>query len=93
MRRYRQIRRADQSRCVCYFFYDDMAMGTHITLSQLYAAAPEFSFPRGDKPANQPALSQTLVGHSIIVIRHYYQHSLVSKLYSGAFRNYTCLYR
>ena len=43
---------------------------THITLSQLNAAAPEFSFPLGDKPVSQPALSQTLVGHSVIVVRH-----------------------
>ena len=47
--------------CVCYFFYDDKAMGTHITLSQLDVAAPESSYPLGDKPVNQPALSQTLV--------------------------------
>ena len=55
---------------VCHFFYDDEAMGTHVTLSQLDAAAFEFSFPLGDRPVNQPALSQTLVGHSIIVVRH-----------------------
>ena len=52
------------------FFYDDVAMSTHITLSQLDAAAPEFSFPLGDKPVSQPALFQTLVGHSVIVVRH-----------------------
>ena len=51
--------------CVCYFFYDDKAMGTHITLNQLDAAAPESSYPLGDKPVSQSALSQTLVGHSL----------------------------
>ena len=57
--------------CVCYFFYDDNAMGTHIALTnQLDAAAPEYSFPLGDKPVSQPALSQTLVGHSVIVVHH-----------------------
>ena len=56
--------------CVCYFFYDDKAMGTHITLSQLDAAAPESSYPLGDKPVSQPVLSQTFVGHSVIVVRH-----------------------
>ena len=55
--------------CVCHFFYDDKAMGNHITLSQLDAAAPESSYPLGDKPVSQPALSQTLVGHSVIVVR------------------------
>ena len=55
--------------CVCYFFYDDKAMVTHITLSQLDAAAPESSYPLGDKPVSQSALSQTLVGHSVIVVR------------------------
>ena len=34
--------------CVCYFCYDDKAMGTRITLSQLDAAAPESSYPLGD---------------------------------------------
>ena len=43
--------------CVCYIFYDDKAMGTHITLSQL-DAAPESSHPLGDKPVSQPALSK-----------------------------------
>ena len=58
--------------CVCVydFFYDDKAMGTHITLSQLDAAAPESSYPLGDKPVSQPALSQALVEHSDIVGRH-----------------------
>ena len=56
--------------CVCViFFYDDKAMDTHITLSQLDAAAPESSYPLGDKPISQPARSQTLVGHSVIVVR------------------------
>jgi hypothetical protein len=50
-------------------FYDDKAMGTRITLSQLDAAAPESSYPLGDKPVSQPALSQILVGHSVIVVR------------------------
>ena len=45
-------------------------MGTRITLSQLDAAAPEFSFLLGDKPVNQTTLFQTLVGHSVIVVRH-----------------------
>ena len=44
-------------------------MGNHITLSQLDAAAPESSYPLGDKIVSQPALSQTLVGHSVIVVR------------------------
>ena len=54
---------------MCYFFYDDKVMGTHITLSQLDAAAPVYSYPLGDKPVSQPALSQTLVGDSVIVVR------------------------
>ena len=54
---------------MCYLFYDDKAMDTHITLSQLDAAAPESSYPLSDKPVSQPALSQTLVGHSVIVVR------------------------
>ena len=54
---------------MCYFFYNDKAMGTHITLSQLDAAAPESSYPLDDKPVSQPALSQTLVGYSVIVVR------------------------
>ena len=66
--------------CVCYFFYDDKAMVTHITLSQLDAAAPESSYPLGDKPVIQPALSQTLVGHSVIVFHRVC--SLVSKFTS-----------
>ena len=56
--------------CVCLIFYDDKAMGAHITLSQLDAAAPESSYPLGDKPVSQLALSQTLVGHSVSVVRH-----------------------
>ena len=57
---------------VCYFFNDDKAIGTRITLSQLNAAAPEFSFPLGDKPVSQPAILQTVVEHSVIVVRHVY---------------------
>jgi hypothetical protein len=41
-------------------------MGTRITVSQLHAAAPECSFPLGDQPVSQPALSQTVVGHSVM---------------------------
>ena len=56
--------------CVCViFFNDDKAMGNHITLSQLDAAAPESSYPLGDEPVSQPVLSQTLVGHSVNVVR------------------------
>ena len=55
---------------VCYFFYDDKAMSTRITLSQLDAAAPESSYPLGDKPVSQPTRVQTFVGHSVIVVRH-----------------------
>ena len=54
--------------CVCHFFYDDKAMDIHITLSQLDAAAPESSYPLGDKPVSQPARSQTLVGHSTVIV-------------------------
>ena len=54
---------------MCYFFYDDKAMGTRITLSQLDEAAPESSYTLGDKLVSQPVLSQTLVGHSVIVVR------------------------
>ena len=43
-------------------------MGTHITLSQLDAAASESSYPLGDKPVSQPALFQTLVGHSVMSV-------------------------
>ena len=66
--------------CVYYFFYDDKVMGTHITLSQLDAAAPESSYPLGDKPVSQPALSQTLVGPSVIVVRRVF--SLVGNFIS-----------
>jgi hypothetical protein len=68
--------------CVCHFFYDDKAMGNHITLSQLDAAAPESNYPLGDKPVSQPALSQTLVGHSVIVVRRVCICSLVSNFIS-----------
>ena len=71
--------------CVCViFFNDDKAIGTHITLSQMDAAAPESSYPLGDKPVSQPALSQTLVGHSVIVVRHVC--SLVSNFISRHLR-------
>ena len=70
--------------CVFYFFYDDKAMGTRITLSQLDAAAPESGYPLGDKPVSQPALFQTLVGHSVIVIRRVC--SLVSNFISRHLR-------
>ena len=66
--------------CVCYLFYDDKAMGTHITLSQLDAAAPESSYPLGDKPVSQPALSQTLVGHSVNVVRRVCRRASPSNL-------------
>ena len=56
--------------CVRYFFYDGKAMGTRITESTMDAAAPESSYPLGDKSVSQPVLSQTLVGHSVIVVRH-----------------------
>ena len=56
--------------CVCYFFYDDKAMGTHVTLKSAGCSCPRVQFSSGDKPVNQPALSQTLVGHSVIVVRH-----------------------
>ena len=62
-------------------------MGTHITLSQLDAAAPEFSYPLGDKPVSQPALSQTLVGHSVIVVHR------VCSLVSNRVRLYRATYR
>ena len=62
------------------FFNDDKDMGTHITLSQLDAAAPESRYPLGDKLVSQPALSQTLVGHSVIVVRR--DFSLVSNFIS-----------
>ena len=55
--------------CVCHFFYDDKAMGNHITLSQLDAAALVSNYPLDDEPVSQKALSQTLVGHSVIVVR------------------------
>ena len=55
--------------CVCVIFYDYKAIGNHITLSQLDEAAPESSFPLGDMPVSYPVLSQTLIGHSVIVVR------------------------
>jgi len=57
-------------------------MGTRISGSQLDAAAPELSFPLGDNPVSQPALFQTLVGHSVIVVRHVLYCSLVGNFIS-----------
>ena len=63
-------------------------MGTHITLSQLDAAAPESSYPLSDKPVSQLALFQTLVGHSVIVVRRVCVCSLVRivTLYRATYR-------
>ena len=72
------------SRVCVIFFYDDKAMGTRITLNQLDAAALESSYPLGDEPISQPALSQTLVGHSVIVVRH--ECSLVGNFISRHLR-------
>ena len=70
------------SLCVCYFFYDDKAMGTYITLSQLDTAAPESSYPLGDESvSSQPSL-KTLIGHSVIVVRRVCICSLVSNFIS-----------
>ena len=56
--------------CVCAISFTTIRPWAIISLlSQLDAAAPESSYPLGDKPVNQPALSQTLVGHSVIVVR------------------------
>ena len=72
--------------CVCHFFYDDKVIGTHITLSQLDAAAPESSYPLGDKSVSQPSLSPrpllTLVEYSVIVVRRVCICSLVSNFIS-----------
>ena len=70
----------------CYFSYEDKAMGTRITLSQLDAAAPESSYLLGDKPVSQSALSQTLVGHSVIVVLCVCVCSLVSNFISRHLR-------
>ena len=51
--------------CVCAI----KAMNTHITLQSTECSCPEFSFLLGDKLISQPALFQTLVGHSVIVVR------------------------
>ena len=68
--------------CVCViFFYDDKAMGNHITFEST-AATPEFSYPLSDKPVSRPALSQTLVGYSVIVVRRVCVCSLVSNFIS-----------
>ena len=57
--------------CVCVISFATIRPWALISLrSQLDAAAPEFSFLLGDKPVNQAALSQTLVGHSVIVVHH-----------------------
>jgi len=88
--KFRNLALRSRARCVCvcvfHFFYDDKAMGVHITRSQLDAAAPEFSFLPGDKPVNQPALSQTLVGHSVNVVRHVLYCSLVGNFISRHLR-------
>ena len=56
--------------CVCVISFTTIRPWALISLlSQLDAAAPESSYPLGDKPVSQPALSQTLVGHSVIVVR------------------------
>ena len=72
-----------------FFFYDDKAMGTHITLKLTGCSCPWVQFlsrSLGDKPVNQPALSQTLVGHSVIVVRH----CIVRNLYSSSYKRSTC---
>ena len=51
--------------CVSVVYFTTIRPWALIVLSlwsQLDAAAPESSYPLGDKPVNQPALSQTLVG-------------------------------
>jgi hypothetical protein len=53
-----------------FFFYDDKDMGTHITLKSTGRGCPRAQFPSRDRPVSQPALFQTLVGHSVIVVRH-----------------------
>ena len=72
--------------CVCVISFTTIRPWALISLlSQLDAAAPESSYPLGDKPVNQPALFQTLVGHSVIVVRHVLFCSVVLSvnLYSG----------
>jgi len=56
--------------CVCLVFNDDKVMGNHITLKSTGCSCPWVQFTLGDKPVSQPALFQTLVGHSVIVVRH-----------------------
>ena len=53
--------------CVCViFFYDDKAMGTRITLSQLDAATPESSYPLViSQLASQPSLRPSLDTQSL----------------------------
>ena len=56
--------------CVCVISFTTIRPWAIISLlSQLDAAAHESSYPLGDKPVSQPALSQTLVGHSVNVVR------------------------
>ena len=69
--------------CVCSFFSDDKAMGTH-HFELTGCSCPESSYSLGHKPISQPALSQTLVRHSVIVIRHVC--SVVSNLISRHLR-------
>ena len=52
-----------------FIFYDDKDMGTHITLKSTGRGCPRAQFPSRDRPVSQPALFQTLVGHSVIVVR------------------------
>ena len=77
--------------CVCIISFTTIRPWALISLwSQLDAAAPESSFPLCHKPVSQPALSQTLVGHSVIVLCHCTVHSLVRNLYSDPYRSSTC---
>ena len=69
----RSISFRQETRCVCvsvisFTTIRPWSLISH--LSQLDAAATESSYPLGDKQVNQPALSQTLVGHSVIVVRN-----------------------
>ena len=68
--------------CVCVISFTTIRSWAFISLlSQLDAAAPESSYPLGDKPVNQPALSQTLVGYSVNVV-HQVEHMHVSVVLS-----------
>ena len=63
--------RKDVCVCVCVISFTTIRPWALISLrNQLYAAAPESSFPLGDKLVSQPAPFQTIVGHSVIVVRH-----------------------